>query len=959
MKKFYATLAMALATVIGASAAPVIYAYQTWQHGNDNSVTGPIKFDPETDPIDVTLIADQSRLGQCYCGFYYNYKWYVQVTLPGTQSTIESFSTIDTETGERTPISLTSTKCIDLTYDYTTNNAYGIYKGNSALATLDINTGAVKKIGDFTDLAGNKFTMIALACDLDGQLYAVSTNDSFYKVNKTNGRVTLVGELGVDAAFDQSMAFDYSTGVLYWYNNGKYALYTIDTKTGKAKGINNILYNGEFDSLNTLMIPYINVAKGAPDRVTGRSATVSGTSVKLAWTLPTKDAQGNALTSLEGIKVLRDGTQVASLDATATEYTDNNVSEGGHDYKLVPFNAAGDGGVDTDPLHVVVGADVPAAVASFSAVPGDNKAVLSWTAPTKGLNGGSFDPAGLTGYVIKRRIYGSPDQTEIKISDPSQTSYEDTPGYGRYIYSIAAVNDKGEGAYTEAPTVLVKPADWILMGQGDAVAVVEDGKTYKFYDNGGEGNYTNNANDLLTIKPANPNSYIRVQFTEFEIDSFGDYLIIYNGLDETAPKIGEFNSEGGVPEAIKDLQATNDSGALTFHFTSDIMDRRLGWVATVTAVEAKANDLAAVSVRGEKFPTTNKLAEYFVKVTNKGRNVAKDYKVQLRDAEGKTLATVDGTELARNAATELKLQYTFTEAKNTTVSGYVLYDADEDVSNNSTAALALNIVPEGSELVTIGAASPDDVSVVPTTFLANQSVFEGIYYASDLGENAGKKIAMISFPYGTLESEFTNVPMRVWLGETEKANLEDGIIPVGQLTKVFEGTIDVKLDDEAMAFALQNEYKYNGKNLVVMIYKTGKGTNLDGVAFKGTYGKPESPLNTRFDNNDEVDDEEYTLDPEKTDETFGYAATSIVPDINVLFIPGAGVNDISVDGSASIKAADGAIIVSGNAGQALAVYAADGKAVYVGASVTDASVSVVPGVYIVRAGTTTAKVIVK
>lgn len=58
MKKFYATLAMALATVIGASAAPVIYAYQTWQHGNDNSVTGPIKFDPETDPINVTLIAD-------------------------------------------------------------------------------------------------------------------------------------------------------------------------------------------------------------------------------------------------------------------------------------------------------------------------------------------------------------------------------------------------------------------------------------------------------------------------------------------------------------------------------------------------------------------------------------------------------------------------------------------------------------------------------------------------------------------------------------------------------------------------------------------------------------------------------------------------------------------------------------------------------------------------------------
>lgn len=959
MKKFYTTLVLALAAVIGASAAPVIYGYQTWQYGNDNSVTGPIKFDPETNPIDVTLIADQSRLGICYSGFYYNYKWYVQVTLPGTQSTIESFSTIDMETGERTPISISSTKCIDLTYDYTTDKVYGIYKGNAALATLDINTGEVKSIGNFTDLAGNKFDMIAIACDLEGQLYAVATNDSFYKVNKTNGRVTLVGELGVDAAYDQTMTFDYSTGVLYWYNNGRYALYTIDTKTGKAKGINNLLYNGEYNSLGTMVIPYVNVAKGAPDRVTGRQATVSGTSVKLTWTLPDKDAQGNALASLGGIKVLRDGTQVASLGATATEYTDNNVAEGAHNYKLVPFNAAGDGGVDTDPLHVVVGADVPAAVASFSATSGDNKAVLAWTAPTKGLNGGAFDPASITGYVIKRRPYGSNTRTEIKITDPKQTSYEDAPGYGRYIYGIAAVNAKGEGAFTEAPTVLVKPADWIVMGQGDAVVSVEDGKTYKFYDNGGEGNYTNDAKDLLTIKPANPNSYVRVQFTEFEIDTFGDMLTIYNGLDEAAPKIGEFNSEGGVPSALKDLEASNDSGALTFYFTSDIMDRRLGWVATVTAVETKANDLMAASIRGEQYPIAGKAYEYTVKVANKGRNTASGYKVQLRDGEGNILATADGTELERNASTEVKLQYTFAEAKNGSILGYVVFDADDDVANNSTAALALSVVPEGSDMVTIAAENPEGIYVAPASFMANQSVFQSIYYASDLGLNAGKKIAMISFPYGTVETAYSNVPMRVWLGETDKANLEDGIVPASQLTKVFDGTINVNEGDDAMVFALQNEYKYNGKNLVVMVYKNGNETNLDGVSFKGTYGVTESPLNTRFDNTDEVDDAESTLDPEKTEETFGYSATSIDPDLNVLFIPGAGVNDISVDGSATVKAADGAIVVTGNAGQALAVYGTDGKTVYTAAAVTDATVAVVPGVYIVRAGATTAKVIVK
>lgn len=958
MKKIYATLVMTAAAVFAASAAPVIYGYQTWQYGNDHSVTGPVKIDPATDPIGLTLIADQSGQGNCYSGFYYNYKWYVQVTLPGTQSTIESFSTIDMETGERTPISISSTKCVDLTYDYTTDKVYGIYKGNASLATLDIKTGAVKVVGEFKDIVEEKYNMIALACDLSGQLYAVCTNDKFYKVNKANGKVTYVGDLGVDAAYDQTMAFDYSTGVLYWFNNGRYALYTINPKTGKATGINNLFYNGEYDSLGAMMIPYINVAAGAPDRVTGRSATVSGTSVKLAWTLPTTDAQGNTLASLSGVKVLRDGVQVASLDATAKEYTDNNVAEGAHDYSIVPFNAAGDGGVDTDPLHVVVGADVPAAVASFDVTSGDNKAVLAWTAPTKGLNGGAFDPAELTGYVIKRRAYGSSAQTEIKVSDPRQTSYEDAPGYGRYIYSIAAVNAKGEGAYTEAPTVLVKPADWIVMGQGGTVAVVEDGKTYKFYDNGGEGNYTNDANDLLTIKPANPNSHVRVQFTEFEIDTFGDVLTIYNGPDEAAPKIGEFNSEGGVPSALKDLEASNESGALTFHFTSDIMDRRLGWVATVTTVVPKDNDLVATAIRGNHYPAVNKPAEYTVTVANKGRNAASGFKVQIRDAEGNVLSTVDGTELARNASAGYKLQCTFTESKSYNVYGYVLFDADDDVSNNSTAAMALTVVPEGSQLVSIAAENSEELFVVPASFMALESVSETIYPATSLGDNAGKKIAMISFPYSTIESEYSNVPMRVWLGETDDIVLEE-VIPASKLTKVFEGTVDVTTGDEAMVFALQNEYKYNGKNLVVMVYKCGEETNLDGVGFKGTYGVTESPLNTRFDNNDYIDDEESSLDPEKKEQTFGYAATSLDPDINVLFIPDAGVSDVTVDGSATVKAVDGAIVVTGNAGQALAVYGADGKAVYASASVTDATVAVLPGVYVVRAGATTAKVIVK
>lgn len=955
MKKLYTTLLLAVAAVLGLSAAPIIYGYQTWQYGADKPVTGPIKIDPNTKPIGVTLIADQSNLGHCYSGFYYNYKWYVLVTLPGTQSTIESFSTIDMETGERTPISISSTSCVDLTYDYSTDKVFAVYKGNAKLATLDIKTGAVTPVGDFKDILGNKYNMIALACDLSGQLYGVCTNDSFYKIDKTTGVVTYVGDLGDDAAYDQTMAFDYSTGVLYWYNNGRYGLYTIDTKTGKATPIGNVYYNDEYDSLGTMMIPYINVAVGAPDRVTDRNVTVSGTTVNLSWTLPTKDAQGNTLTSLSGVKVLRDGIQVASLGADATSYADNNVTEGAYDYSIVPYNAAGNGGVDTDPLHVVVGADAPGAVKSFTAKSGNNKAVLTWTAPDKGLNGGTFDPSSLTGYVIKRRVYGSSSQTTIKISDPTQTTKEDSPGYGRYIYSIAAVNDKGEGAYTEAPTIMVKPDDWIVMGQDEQVALVEDGKTYKFFDNGADGYYTNDANDLLTIKPVNPNSYVKVEFTEFEVDTFGDELTIYNGEDESAEKIGSFSSEGGVPSALKLLEASNPTGALTFRFTSDVMDRRTGWIATVTTVVSKANDLAATAVKTASYVDLNKAVDYTVTVKNKGRNEAQGYKVQLRDASGTVLATADGPALAKNASADVKLQYTFAEAGAYNVYGYVSYDADEDLTNNATATITQNVNPEGSQMVQIAAEETDEVFIVPVSFMSKESIYEIIYSAASLGVDAGKKVSMIAFPYYNVESEYQDVPMRVWMGETDKTTLED-IIPASQLKKVYDGMINVKLSDEALVFPI-NDYEYNGKNLVVMVYKCDDDGDLGGVTFKGTYGDPDSPLNARFDNNDYLD--ESTLDPEKTEDAFGYGASSLNPDVQILFVPGAGVEDVSVDGSATIKAVDGAISVQGNAGKSVSVYSVDGKMVYSATSVDNVTIAVQSGVYVVRAGGVAVKVIVK
>ena len=145
--------------------ATTIYAYRSFQRdaGSTASVRGPVKFDT-SNPRAISLIADQSKMGICYAGTYYNYKWYAQVTQAGTQSTVDGLYTIDMETGQRSLIASSGLQLTDMTYDYSTNTMYGIRNGAQKLATINLATGEVTEIATFHDNAGsNNIYMLALA----------------------------------------------------------------------------------------------------------------------------------------------------------------------------------------------------------------------------------------------------------------------------------------------------------------------------------------------------------------------------------------------------------------------------------------------------------------------------------------------------------------------------------------------------------------------------------------------------------------------------------------------------------------------------------------------------------------------------------------------------------------------------------------------------------------------------
>jgi hypothetical protein len=107
-----------------------------------------------------------------------------------------------------------------------------------------------------------------------------------------------------------------------------------------------------------------------------------------------------------------------------------------------------------------------------------------------------------------------------------------------------------------------------------------------FYDNGGTGNYTNNANLTQTFTPSTPGQMLQFDFASFAVEAGFDELTIFNGPDAGSPVIGVYDTDN--PPGI--VVASNPTGELTFQFTTDGSVAQAGWEATIACVPPVTND---------------------------------------------------------------------------------------------------------------------------------------------------------------------------------------------------------------------------------------------------------------------------------------------------------------------------------------------------------------------------------
>ena len=211
-------------------------------------------------------------------------------------------------------------------------------------------------------------------------------------------------------------------------------------------------------------------------------------SAQLSWTTPSVSYLGAKLSSLTGTKVYRNDqlvyTSTETTQGKSVAWTDRPSTDGYYIYKVVPYNAAGDGVYKE--FAAYVGEDLPGAPQNVTLTTHGGNAEITWAAPEKGQHGGYFDNAS-----VKYNVVRMPDNKVVVEGTTSLRATDAVSVQKGYSYIVTAVNKKGVGASATSKTMSFGPEDSMpftspLTTQDDFDRWVtadknNDGNTWTFY----------------------------------------------------------------------------------------------------------------------------------------------------------------------------------------------------------------------------------------------------------------------------------------------------------------------------------------------------------------------------------------------------------------------------------------------------------------------------------------------
>jgi len=234
------------------------------------------------------------------------------------------------------------------------------------------------------------------------------------------------------------------------------------------------------------------------------------------------------------------------------------------------------------------------------------------------------------------------------------------------------------------------------------------------------------------------------------------------------------------------------------------------YIDDITFEAIAPNDLAAVSITGNTTPSVGTPANYTVNVFNNGTATQNTYSVKLLTAAGVELASVAGPSIAAGISIPVQVPWTPTTEGPMVIKGKVVLAGDVNPLNDETPMINISVQPEGVNSVTVGEG--DQLQGVPWEFFYKSSLFQTLYYSTELGMFGN--ITAISF-YNNFTTNLPDMPVKLWLGTTMSEDLSAGWIDPTTLTLVYDGNLDFPSGANTITVPLQVPFNYAGGNLVL------------------------------------------------------------------------------------------------------------------------------------------------
>lgn len=331
---------------------------------------------------------------------------------------------IDNWTLVGTPQASTDATASAAVYDPTTDCVYGYYYYDNdteiCFAIGHYPSGRITMIAD-----NNKEPMAAIAVDANGQLYAINYKGILYKVDKTNGEKTQIGDTGVVSQYNTSGAIDPATGIFYFAKATDFGgwLYTIDTTNAKATLIQTFPSDEEIGGMFVKPADYAATAPGLPTdlALNFSNGESNGT---ITFKAPASSYNGAVLSGDVVYTVRANGKTLASARVAAGAEVTVPVSvAGGTNYTFAVFASNGSGEGPRARATEYIGKDVPSVpnvTASF--LTEENAIFVKWDAIEVGAAGGFINPDEVT-YTVTRVGDNTVIAENIKETSVKDTSF--------------------------------------------------------------------------------------------------------------------------------------------------------------------------------------------------------------------------------------------------------------------------------------------------------------------------------------------------------------------------------------------------------------------------------------------------------------------------------------------------------------------------------------------------------